>query len=135
MRIVRGTGGTSERRSETFTGEVWADPLLPATSGVTINNVFFTPGARTHWHRHEGGQILHVTAGGGFVCAEGGRPYRLRAGDTVWTPAHEMHWHGADEHGYLLHTAVSLGSTVWDRPVTGDEYTSGDAGRERRSDE
>ena len=60
MKINRGreAGTRSELRTATFTGEVWADPVLPETDGVLINNVFFAPGARTHWHTHDQGQIL-----------------------------------------------------------------------------
>ena len=43
---ARAAGTPSELRGQTFTGDVWADPVLPETEGVTINNVFFTPGAR-----------------------------------------------------------------------------------------
>jgi quercetin dioxygenase-like cupin family protein len=122
MRIIRGRdrAGTSDQRSATFTGTVWADPVLPATDGVTINNVFFTPGAHSHWHRHEQGQILQVLAGTGFVCTQGEEPEELRAGDTVWVPAGETHWHGASPDSYLIHTAVSLGTTEWLDPVGGD---------------
>ncbi|MEV5412698.1 cupin domain-containing protein [Thermopolyspora sp. NPDC052614] len=124
MKIIRGraSGAESERRSATFTGEVWADPVLPTTDGVTINNVFFTPCARTHWHRHERGQILIVTAGSGFVCTQGEKPQPLGVGDTVWVPAGEMHWHGAGPGSYLIHTAVSLGVTEWHDPVSDDDY-------------
>jgi quercetin dioxygenase-like cupin family protein len=124
MKIVRGRpeSGTSQQRGETFTGTVWADPVLPTTDGVTINNVFFTPGARTHWHHHEHGQILQVTAGTGLVCAHGGAPRRLNPGDVVWVPAGERHWHGATPDSYMIHTAVSLGTTAWDRAVGDEEY-------------
>jgi quercetin dioxygenase-like cupin family protein len=124
MRIIRGRapGGISEQRSATFTGTVWADPVLPTTDGVTVNNVFFTPCSRTYWHRHEHGQILHVTAGSGLVCTRGERPQPLGAGDTVWVPAGETHWHGAGPDTYLLHLAVSLGTTDWHQPVGDDEY-------------
>jgi quercetin dioxygenase-like cupin family protein len=124
MKIIRGRAldALSEQRSATFTGAVWADPVLPTTDGVTINNVFFSPGARTHWHHHEHGQILQVTAGAGLVCAQGGKPEPLRAGDTVWVPAGEVHWHGATTGSYLVHTAVSLGTTTWLAPVGANEY-------------
>jgi quercetin dioxygenase-like cupin family protein len=46
---ARTEGKPSELRSETFSGTVWADPVMPATDGVMINNVFFAPGER-HWH-------------------------------------------------------------------------------------
>jgi quercetin dioxygenase-like cupin family protein len=126
MRIVRGraAGGRSEQRSATFTGTVWLDPVLPATDGVTINNVFFTPGSHTHWHWHERGQILHVTAGSGLVCALGEQPQLLHPGDTVWVPAGERHWHGAAPDSYLIHTAVSLGTTSWLDPVAAEEYAA-----------
>ncbi|MGH3374639.1 MAG: cupin domain-containing protein [Actinoallomurus sp.] len=128
MKIISGrvAGAASEQRSSTFTGTVWADPVLPVTDGTTINNVFFTPGARTHWHRHEAGQVLHVTAGGGFVCAQGGDPQRLSAGDTVWIAPGEKHWHGAAPDSYLIHLAISLGTTAWHEPVDDDEYPTGD---------
>lgn len=124
MRIVRGRpdGIPSDLRTATFTGGAWADPVLPTTDGVTINNVFFAPCSRTHWHRHEHGQILHVTAGGGLVCTQGERPRRLRAGDTVWVPPGETHWHGAAPDSYMIHTAVSLGTTQWFDEVAEEEY-------------
>jgi quercetin dioxygenase-like cupin family protein len=124
MKIIPGyaPGAVSEQRTATFTGAVWLDPVLPATDGTMVNNVFFTPGARTHWHRHEAGQVLYVVAGSGLVCASGGEPQRLRAGDTVWTAPGEMHWHGASPDGFLLHLAVSLGTTEWHEPVSDDEY-------------
>lgn len=124
MIIVRGDadGVPSEKRGATFTGEVWADPILPGVDGVTIATVVFTPGARTYWHHHERGQILQVTAGDGFVCSRGGAPQRLRAGDTVWVPPGEQHWHGATTDSFLAHTAISLGVTEWADEVTGAEF-------------
>jgi len=117
-------GANSERRGGTFTGEVWADPILPATDGVVINDVTFTPGAHTFWHSHERGQILQVTAGEGLVCAEGETPRVIRAGDTIWTPPGESHWHGATAHSIMSHTAISLGATLWAEEVSDNDYTS-----------
>jgi hypothetical protein len=34
----------SERRSTTFTGVVWATPLISDTDGVAIASIFFAPG-------------------------------------------------------------------------------------------
>jgi quercetin dioxygenase-like cupin family protein len=116
----------SEQRSSTFTGTVWLDPVLPTTGGseigVTVNNVFFTPGSRTFWHRHQHGQILHVTAGEGLICPAGETPHRIRAGDTIWVPAGERHWHGATPDSFLLHIAISLGSTEWADEVSPESY-------------
>ena len=120
MKVLHGrAGGPSTQRSETFDGTVWSDSILPATDGVTINAVFFAPGSRTHWHHHENGQILQVTAGQGWVCREGDEPVALSAGHVVWVPPGERHWHGASADSYLVHTATSLGATVWAESVLG----------------
>jgi quercetin dioxygenase-like cupin family protein len=118
----RAFGEKTDKRGPTFTGEVWADPVLPATDGVTINSVFFPPNARTFWHHHERGQILHVLGGGGLICSRGERPRRLRAGDVVWVPAGERHWHGAAPGSFLIHLAISLGTTSWEQEVAEAEY-------------
>lgn len=124
MKVVRGRseGASENRRGTTFTGDVYADPVLPTTDGVTINTVTFTPGARTYWHSHEGGQILQIIAGRGFVCSEGGPAVEVRAGDTVWVPAGERHWHGGSPESLLAHTAISLGTTAWEGELAESEY-------------
>jgi quercetin dioxygenase-like cupin family protein len=123
MRVSRGrSDGPSEERGATFTGRVWADPVLPATDGVVVNNVFFEPGARTHWHTHELAQVLYVLAGEGRIQSRDGSGSRLTAGDTVHIPAGEEHWHGAAAGSYLLHLAISIGDTSWLEPVGDDDY-------------
>jgi quercetin dioxygenase-like cupin family protein len=91
-------------------------------SKVTIANVYFSPGARTFWHTHEQGQILQVTSGSGFVCVDGGEPQAIRTGDVVWIPANERHWHGAGRNSYMVHTATSLGKTMWEEEVAEAVY-------------
>jgi quercetin dioxygenase-like cupin family protein len=95
---------------------------MPTTDNVTINNVFFAPGGRTHWHQHEQGQMLNVIAGSGWICLDGKPPQRIRTGDIVWIAPHERHWHGADHGSYMLHTATSIGKTDWGSAVTDDQY-------------
>jgi quercetin dioxygenase-like cupin family protein len=109
-------------KASNFTGEASGDSVLPATDGVIINTVTFAPGARTHWHHHEHGQILRVDAGYGLICTHGQRPEPIRTGDWIWIPPGERHWHGAAPDGFLTHTAISLGSTVWADEVTSAEY-------------
>ena len=72
----RAVGQPSEQRTATFTGTVHLDPVL-ATGAVMINTVIFTPGARTYWHSHPGGQLLIVTAGRGIVAARSGEVHVL----------------------------------------------------------
>jgi quercetin dioxygenase-like cupin family protein len=115
-------GKPSEQRTENFTGTVWGDPVLPSTHGVLINNVFFAPGARTHWHSHHGGQVLHVLAGEGRAGLRGGSVETIRAGDVVFFEPGEEHWHGASESSYLLHLAISLGGHEWLEAVGAEDY-------------
>ena len=124
MKIFPGRqdGAVSDVKSATFSGHVLADPVMPTTDGVTINNVFFSPGARTYWHTHEVGQVLTVVAGKGWVCVHGQAAQALRPGDTVWIPKGERHWHGAAADSYLLHTAVSIGKTEWQEEVEASDY-------------
>ncbi len=83
---ARMQGKPSEKRTETFAGEVWGDPVMPSTDNVLINNVFFAPGGRTHWHKHEHGQVLHVLAGCGWVCKEGEKPQQIRTATWSGSP-------------------------------------------------
>jgi quercetin dioxygenase-like cupin family protein len=129
MKIVKATGGgkPTEQRGVTFTGTVWADVVLPETDGNTVGNVFFTPSARTYWHSHERGQLLHVRSGRGLVCPAGETPQPISEGDTIWAAPGERHWHGGGPDTSVLHTAVSLGPTTWLEEVTDEEYLSGGA--------
>jgi quercetin dioxygenase-like cupin family protein len=114
--------GTAGKPGSQFTGDAFPYVTMAQTDGVTINTVVFTPGARTHWHSHEKGQILQVIAGRGLVQSAGGEIEVLRAGDTVWVPPGESHWHGAAPDSFLSHTAISLGTTSWAQPVADHEY-------------
>ena len=124
MKVIhaRAQGLPSEQRTATFTGTVWADPVMQATDNVAINNVCFSPGGRTHWHSHELGQVLHVLAGCGWVCKDGEAPQVIRTGDVVWIAPNERHWHGAAAGSYMVHMATSLGKTTWQSAVEAHEY-------------
>jgi len=125
MIIGPGDSTSSQRRGDTFTGEVWATPVLAEAGSVMVASIFFTPGARTFWHSHDNGQVLQVVSGSGLICREGGRPRPLRPGDTVWAPPGEVHWHGASPAAAMSHQAVSLGTTRWAGPVSDADYTAG----------
>ena len=111
-----------------FTGTVWQDPVVtaPAPARVVAAKVSFEPGARTAWHTHPLGQTLVVLSGVGLVQAKGGPIREIRAGDTVWIPPGEIHWHGANATNGMVHLAIQEaidGSAVtWMQHVSDDEY-------------
>jgi len=117
-----------------FTGTVWQDPIVaaPAPARLVSARVAFEPGARTAWHTHPLGQTLYVIFGAGLVQTKGGPIREIRAGDTVWIPPGEKHWHGAAANNAMVHIAMqeSLdGSHVtWMEKVTDAEYSGSTGG-------
>ena len=114
--------------AETFTGSVWSSPMsrAPERTVATIG-VMFEPGARTFWHSHPDGQVLYVASGSGRVVNGDGQVVAIAAGDVIYTPAGERHWHGAAPNSYLMHISITTGgATVWEpRAVTDEEYNAG----------
>jgi quercetin dioxygenase-like cupin family protein len=122
MKIVRGREGRpTEHRTETFTGDVFADAVL-LDEGLMVNSVFFTPRARTYWHRHAIAQVLYVRHGRGLLWSEEGHGAVLEPGDVAHIPADERHWHGGAPDSFLLHLAISVGKTEWLDEVSDDDY-------------
>ena len=115
---------------EWFTGEVTIEPLSnpPEPSRVGCAMVTFQPGARTAWHLHPLGQTLVVTSGAGWHQCDGEPREEIRAGDVVWCPPNQRHWHGATDTSAMTHIAIqeSLnGSPVtWMEHVTDEDYLS-----------
>jgi quercetin dioxygenase-like cupin family protein len=122
----RAAGKPSEQRTATFTGTVHLDPVMD-TGEVMINTVIFTPGARTYWHSHTGGQLLIVTAGRGVVATRSGEVHVIGGGDVIWTEPGEEHWHGASGDSLMSHMAVSHGKTQWAGEVADGDYTAAQA--------
>jgi quercetin dioxygenase-like cupin family protein len=112
---------TAKGPAETFTGDVWVgavyDGQEPHRARVRI--VRFSPGARTAWHSHALGQTLYVTEGIGRAQARGGPIIEVAAGDIVYTPADEEHWHGASPDHLLAHLSITEGTGDNDMPTTG----------------
>ena len=84
------------------------------------------PGARSAWHWHPLGQTLVVTQGSGWVQSEGGPKVEIRAGDVVWCPPRERHWHGATQTTAMSHVAIQEaldGKAVeWMEKVSDEQY-------------
>jgi quercetin dioxygenase-like cupin family protein len=109
-------GGPSPTASpERFTGPVQqlAVHAQPEPQPIRTLVVTFSDGARSHWHAHGGGQVLHVIDGEGLVQSRRGDPVQLRPGDIVVAEPGEEHWHGAAPGASMRHLAVSLGETRW----------------------
>jgi quercetin dioxygenase-like cupin family protein len=103
---------------EHFTGPVSSVPLHagPDPNPVHVSVVHFAAGTRNHWHRHGGGQVLHVVDGEGYVQTRGEERRTIRTGDTVSAAPDEEHWHGAGPGSAMAHIAVSIGDITWLEP-------------------
>ena len=109
-----------------FTGEVWLRGTLRDAAGTNVGIVHFSPGARTHWHRHPAGQFLYAVSGRGRVRSRGEAGHLLEAGDVIHVREGEWHFHGATPDHPLVHVAVNGGGdAVWGDPVTDEEYDEG----------
>jgi quercetin dioxygenase-like cupin family protein len=111
-----------------FTGSVQIEPLFQASDPARVAgaSVTFAPGARTAWHTHPLGQTLIVSSGLGWAQRDGGAVEEIRAGDVVWFPPGEKHWHGATDKTAMTHIAIQEsadGKTVdWLEPVSDQQY-------------
>jgi|SRR5581483_10842763 len=121
MRVIPAAeaADAGDQTPPTFTGAGFIRHLQewPAAAEDKLSVVTFCPGGRTHWHEHEHGQLLIVTAGLGFVAVMGAEPVAISAGDLVVAAPGERHWHGAAPGSSLTHLAVSRGVTTWFGPV------------------
>jgi quercetin dioxygenase-like cupin family protein len=129
MEIKRsGSQPSGKGPTEWFTGSVRIDPLFQATAPARASgaSVTFEPGARTAWHTHPLGQTLIVTAGCGLVQRWGGPVEEVRAGDVVWFPPGEKHWHGGAPRTAMTHMAIQEaldGKVVeWLEHVSDEQY-------------
>jgi quercetin dioxygenase-like cupin family protein len=129
MKITPSGSVPTRRAPESyFTGTVWQDPVIEAPQPARLNaaRVTFEPGARTAWHTHPLGQTLYVLAGCGRIQTEGGPMREIRAGDVVWIPPGEKHWHGAAPTTMMAHLAMQESengsAATWLEQVTDAQY-------------
>ena len=126
-----GSRPSAKGPADWFTGTVRIDPLNqpgePARAGCA--HVTFEPGARTAWHTHPLGQTLIVTFGCGWVQRDGAPIEEIRAGDVVWFPPGEKHWHGASATTAMSHIAIQESQNgtpvAWMEKVTDAQYGAG----------
>ena len=130
MEIIRaGSRPTNKASSEYFTGIVWQDPIIEASKPARVRalKVAFEPGARTAWHTHPLGQTLYVLSGVGLMGLRNKAPQTINAGDTIWIPPGEEHWHGASATNSMTHIAIQeeLNGSVaeWLEKVSDEQYS------------
>lgn len=131
MDIFRsGTRPTKRGPATSFTGTVWQDPIInaPPPARLASNRVSFEPGARTAWHTHPLGQTLYVTAGVGRAQTWGGPVLEIRAGDVLWIPPGEKHWHGAAPTTGMVHISMQEAEggeyVTWLEQVSDEQYNA-----------
>ena len=129
MKIIKsGSRPTTKASSDWFSGIVWQDPIIEAAEPARVRalKVTFEPGSRTAWHTHPMGQTLYVLSGKGLVGLRNQKPCLINAGDTIWIPPGEEHWHGATATNIMTHIAIqeALDGQVadWLEKVTNEEY-------------
>jgi quercetin dioxygenase-like cupin family protein len=103
-----GSQPSGKGAADYFTGAVRIDSLFEAPDPARVRgaSVTFEPGARTAWHTHPLGQTLIVTYGCGWTQRWGGPIEEIKAGDVVWIPPGEKHWHGATATTAMTHIAI-----------------------------
>jgi 4-carboxymuconolactone decarboxylase len=119
MKVIRAVEALSggEEGTGTFSGRVTLRSLARIDQPAGMAVVHFHEGARTHWHSHAGGQVLHVLTGRGRVQSEGQPVEELLPGDFVLAEAGEKHWHGAAEGASMAHISLAVGDPAWFEPV------------------
>ncbi len=132
MRIMSSKDRASRKgEADYFSGNVWVDEIAVGAepSRVRLYRVSFEPGARTAWHTHPLGQVLHVLTGLGLVQKQGEPIQEIHPGDTVMIEPGARHWHGAAACNTMVHLAMQevddkgIG-VAWMDKVTDAEYNA-----------
>lgn len=110
MRVERPSADKRQRSvGDIFVGAVDSQTIVgDEARDLHLAEHTFRDGARNRLHTHTTDQILIVTAGEGIVATEH-EEREIRAGDIVYIPAGERHWHGARPGADMTHLAI-LGS-------------------------
>ncbi len=103
-----GIGKDNEANKKFFNKNTWVNYLgTSSDKKLSIFNVNFEPGCRTHWHMHKskkgGDQFLICTAGEGWYQERGKEVIELKEGKVIIVPPNTEHWHGAKKDSYFSH--------------------------------
>lgn len=122
---------TAKNPPEQFAGDVWVDMIaVPHEDDqrMSVAVVRFAPGARTAWHPHARGQYLRVTQGIARFGTRDGEIIDVHAGQTLYTPPGQDHWHASAAGCFMEHIAMlesgddPATTTVWKEHITDAEY-------------
>jgi quercetin dioxygenase-like cupin family protein len=112
--------GHAQQDDQRFTGRT---ENLDAKD-LAVSRRSFEPGARTAWHSHDKGQLIFAEQGRGRVQRKGEPLKELGAGESDYTAAGVVHWHGAAPNQRYLQIVVGFGGeTKWLQRVTEVEYS------------
>lgn len=101
-----------------FTGDI----AIVDSSDMRMSRIRFEAGARTNWHVHSVGQILHAEEGRGRWQEQGGEVQAFVTGQPVYTKPNTPHWHGAAPDQAVVQFSVYSGTLEWQQAVTDQEY-------------
>ena len=90
--------------------DVTRQVLCPKSKEYHVNMVNFGRGVRNKFHSHDHEQVLIVTGGKGIIATEE-EEKMITAGDVVFIPANEVHWHGAAADSEFSHIFINSSQT------------------------
>jgi quercetin dioxygenase-like cupin family protein len=116
---ARGVGRQQPADDPRFTGK--SDVL--ESKDLSLSRRRFEPGARSAWHSHDKGQLIHVEEGRARTQKKGQPIRELATGESDYTGPNVVHWHGAAPQTHVVQVAVSFGGDIkWMEKVTDAEY-------------
>ena len=122
---------TVKNPPEQYTGDIWLGTIAVPQEGdqrMVVGKVRFAPGARTAWHSHARGQLIHVTDGTALLGSRDGTVFAVTPGQTIYTAPGEVHWHGSTPEDFMEHYAMlesadnPAETTTWFEHVSDEEY-------------
>ena len=122
-----GSRPTRRAPAESFTGTVWQEPIIEAPaparvrSGlVRLNRVRAPLGTRIRLARRSSSSLAREGTKLGRQVRE------IKAGDVVWIPPNEKHWHGAAPTTSMVHVATQEAldgkHVAWMEHVSDEQY-------------
>ncbi len=105
---LAGSRPTRRAPEENFTGTVWQDPIITAPAPARVVCSAASPLSRAH------APLAHTSVradalrdfGRGPLQTKGEPVREIKAGDVIWIPPGEKHWHGGAPTTGMVHIAM-----------------------------